>query len=111
MTKPKKPDVDPFDTGHVVEGGPHIMCCPVCGSTEFDAHHNQWTTWRDCRKCGNSWGGGSAAQPDFVRDPEALQIEPGLHPGMPAPDDDLDDLPRSTNFRNRSGRIFEYGDD
>ncbi len=108
MTKPKKPDVDPFE-GSTAEGGPHIMCCPVCGSTEFDAHSNQFSVWRDCRKCGNQWAGGALNQPDFMNDPDAMRMVPG--PGIPAPDDDLESLPKSTSFRSRAGHVFDYGDD
>lgn len=62
--------------------------CPVCKGTEFDAKQNQWETWRDCRKCGNRWSGGSvgAGQPDFDL-PENQGLVP--LPGLPAPDEDL----------------------
>ena len=63
-----------------------VVQCPKCGSSDFDAHQNQYETWRDCRKCGNRWSGGSvgAGQPDFS-EPENLQLVPP--PGVPAPDD------------------------
>jgi len=64
------------------------IICPVCKADEFDARQNQYETWRECRKCGNRWSGGSvgAGQPDF-----ALVENMGLVPpeGVPAPDDDL----------------------
>ncbi len=64
---------------------PSHLACPVCGSSDFEGHQNQYETFRDCRKCGNRWSSGSlgAAQPDFL-------FERPPPPGIPAPDDDLD---------------------
>lgn len=104
MSKPKAFTADPFG-GTAPEAGPHAVCCPVCSSTEFDARQNQYTTMRECRKCGNKWSGGMGGQPDFDRLENRSLVPP---PGIEAPDEDLPPA-YDGGFRNPS-KNFDRGD-
>lgn len=73
---------DPFSQVEEVQ----VIACPICKSTDFEAHQNEWGSWRDCRSCGNVWHGSSVigvARPDFSDIP----------PPNGAPAADADELP------------------
>ena len=85
-----------------------VIKCPKCGESDFDAKQNQYETWRECRKCGNRWSGGSmgARQPDFSLPENKALVPP---PGVPDMDEDLPVVQYTGAPFRRGG--FEPGDD